>query len=306
MKESIHVPVMLDKVVEYLEGIRKEYIVDCTFGGGGHSVELLKKFPEVKVIGIDRDLNAIKRGEMLKKDFKDRLSLFHSNFKNLPSLLNSINVSIVDAVLADLGVSSDLLEEPERGFSFQKDGPLDMRMDETSSLTAEMVLNSYPRERLEKIFFEYGQERFSRRIAKVICEYRKKKRITTTKELAELISRHVRKNSRIHPATRIFQALRIEVNNELNSLNEFLRSIPPLLSAGGRIVVISFHSLEDRIVKSFFRESEEKGILKIITKKPLSPNEEEIVRNPRARSARMRVAEKCLSGGRNERVSVNL
>ncbi|GAB4434305.1 MAG: 16S rRNA (cytosine(1402)-N(4))-methyltransferase RsmH [bacterium] len=292
MTESIHIPVMLDKVLEYLEGDKRNLIVDCTFGGGGHSREILKRYKNVKVIGIDRDLEAIKRGERLIKEFEGRLSLFHSNFKDLPSVLKSLHIEAVDAVLLDLGVSSDLLDDARRGFSFLKEGPLDMRMDTTSELTAEIVLNSYPRERLEKIFFEYGEERYARKVAKAICEQRKKSRFTKTTDIVKLISKTIYKSGKIHPATKIFQALRIEVNNELHSLSSFLQSLPSLLSVGGRVLIISFHSLEDRIVKVFFKEAEKEGVLRIITKKPVVPEQAEVKQNVRARSAKLRVAER--------------
>lgn len=294
MIKSIHIPVMLNKVLDFLEGEKRHLVVDCTFGGGGHSKEILKRFKDVRVIGIDRDLDAIKRGEMLKEQFAGRLTLFHSNFKELPSMLESIGIKTVDAILIDLGISSDLLDDASRGFSFLKEGPLDMRMDTTSELTAELVLNSYPRERLEKIFLEYGEERYAKRVAKAVCEYRKKNRLTTTTELVKLLSKIIYKSGKINPATRVFQALRIEVNNELNSLNSFLQSFPATLSKGGRIIIISFHSLEDRIVKNFFREYEKSGVLKIITKKPVVPDEVEVKQNFKARSAKLRVAEKII------------
>lgn len=300
MTKSIHIPVMLDKVLNFLKGGKRQVILDCTFGGGGHSKEILKRFENVKVVGIDRDLEAIKRGEMLLNDFPERLYLYHQNFKEAPSLLKTLGISQVDAVLMDLGVSSDLIENGERGFSFQKDGPLDMRMDQSSELTAEIVVNSYPKERLEKIFKDYGEERFAKRVAEAICDYRRKKRITSTLELTKIIQSVIKKRERIHPATRIFQALRIEVNNELNSLREFLQNAPHILKEGGRILVISFHSLEDRIVKNMFKEYERAGIFKILTKKPEKPTYSEIRWNKRARSAKLRVAEKVATGGIDE------
>jgi len=297
MTKSIHIPVMLDKVLQYLDGEAINLVVDCTFGGGGHSKEILDRYPNIKVIGLDRDLEAIKRGEAMLKQYKERLSLFHRNFRELPLLLEDLNIKQVDGLLVDLGVSSDLLEDCERGFSFQKDGPLDMRMDTTSLVTAEVVVNTYAKEQLEQIFFEYGEERYSRKIAKAICDYRKKKRIETVSELVGLILKNVPKTGKIHPATRVFQALRIEVNDELGALKQFLDAAPLLLSKGGRVLVISFHSLEDRIVKNFFREAERSGVLKVLTKKPLVPEHQEVMQNRRARSAKLRVAEKTGFGG---------
>ncbi len=297
MMKSIHVPVMLEEVLEFLEGDNKSLVVDCTFGGGGHAREILNRYPHLKVIGLDRDLDAIRRGKKLEEQFGTRISLFHSNYKELSSVLKGLGIGQVDAILLDLGISSDLLSDGERGFSFQKDGPLDMRMDQTAPLTAEMVLNSYPKERLEKIFFEFGEESRAKKIAKVICEQRKKKKITTTSELAELIQKIVGYRGRIHPATKIFQALRIEVNDELGALKKLLTSSPDLLSEGGRLLVISFHSLEDRIVKNLFKDMERAEKLKVITKKPVVPKRDEILKNPRARSAKLRVAEKISGGG---------
>lgn len=290
--KSIHVSVMLKEVLEYLEGENKSCIVDCTFGGGGHTDGILRHYPHIKVIGIDRDKEALKRGELMKEKYKERLSLFHSNYKELPYLLENTGITKVDAFLLDLGISSDLIENAERGFSFQKDGPLDMRMDRDSHLTAEIVVNSYPKEILEKIFVEYGEEHNAKKIAKAICEYRKKQRITTTFELVRLINGVVRQRGKIHPATKVFQALRIEVNDELNSLKSFLETALNFLTEGGRILVISFHSLEDRLVKTFFKEAVLRGELKIITKKPLTPTLDEVKRNPKSRSAKLRVAQK--------------
>ncbi len=297
MRKSIHIPVMLDKVLNYLEGEKRNLIVDCTFGGGGHSKEILIRHKNIKIIGLDRDFDAVERGREIMEEFKNRLNLYHRNFKDLPLLLESLGINQVDAMLLDLGVSSDLIEDTERGFSFQKDGPLDMRMDKTSEITAEIIVNNYPKENLEKIFFEYGEERYSKKVAKAICEYRKKRRIQTVFELVDIVLKNVPKTGKIHPATRVFQALRMEVNDELGALRQFLVTAPAFLSNGGRMLVISFHSLEDRIVKYFFREKEKEGILKVITKKPVTPEQSEIALNRRSRSAKLRVAEKMVMGG---------
>lgn len=289
---SIHISVMLEEVLRFIEGGNKKIIVDGTFGGGGHTEAILEKYPELRVIGIDLDDDALKRGEALKKNHPERLSLYKGNYRDFDAFLKMENICEADGFLLDLGLSSDLISDPERGFSFQCDAPLDMRMDKDSGLTAARVLNSYSKEELARVFYEYGEERKSRQLAELIVRYRKKKRIETVKELVDLTKKAIWGRGRVHPATRVFQALRIEVNDELNSVDEFLKKSISCLSCGGRMLVISFHSLEDRMVKNFFKEMEKEGRVKIITKKPVTPGEEEIRRNPRSRSAKLRVAEK--------------
>ncbi len=289
---ALHVPVLMKEVLGFIDGEKTKIIIDCTFGGGGHTKAILKEFPEVKVIGIDQDEDAIKKGRCLEEAFKGRLRLYKKNFRNFDQVLSEEGLSYVDVFLLDLGVSSYLLFDEERGFSFMKKGPLDMRMDKDLELTAGKIINSFSKEELANIFFQYGEERHSRKIAKAIVDYRKKKRIESTDELAKIVSSCVGYRSKIHPATRVFQALRIYVNDEMGSLKEFLEKSLGYLSKGGRLIIISFHSLEDRIVKNFFREKEKDGILKVLTKKPIIPGEEELKLNPRSRSAKMRVSEK--------------
>lgn len=299
---TYHIPVMLSEVIDYLNIIPGEWYVDCNLGGGGHTERIFKKGG--KVLGIDLDPDAIsevanknnlsieKRGTSLFAH-SDNLILYQSNFANLTQVLKDISIDHVSGVLFDLGVSSHQLEVSERGFSFNTDAPLDMRMDKSSGVTAADLVNALYEKELAELFWKLGEEHFSRPIARRIAEYRQKKKIETTNELAKIIL-SVRKRSdsdRTHPATRIFQALRIAVNDELNSLNTALPQATDILVSGGRVVVISFHSLEDRIVKDFFTEQSEKT-LKIITKKPIIPTHCEIERNPRSRSGKLRVAEK--------------
>jgi len=289
---AVHVPVLLKEVLGFIDGERTKIVVDCTYGGGGHSKAILKEFPTIKIIGIDQDEDAIERGKCLEETFKGRIKLYKKNFRDFDQVLSEEGLSYVDVFLLDLGVSSYLLADEKRGFSFMKKGPLDMRMNKELELTAEKVINSFSKEELSNIFFQYGEEKHSRRIAKAIVDYRKKKKIETTDELAKIVSSCVGYRSKIHPATRVFQALRIYVNDEMGSLKEFLNKSLGYLSLGGRLIIISFHSLEDRVVKNFFKEKEKDGFLKVLTKKPIVPGEEELKINPRSRSAKMRVSEK--------------
>lgn len=289
---SLHVPVLLNEVLEYVNAERTKILIDCTFGGGGHTKAILEKFPDIKVIGIDQNEDAINGAKKLIDTYRDRLMLFKKNFRDIDILLSELQLDKVDCFLLDLGVSTDLLVEEERGFSFNKEGPLDMRIDKDNLITAEQIVNSYSKEKLAEIFFKYGEEKYSRKIAKAIVEYRKKKRIETTTELANIIKNCVGFRQKIHPATKVFQALRIFVNDELGALNDFLYKSEKFLSIGGRLIVISFHSLEDRIVKNFYKEMKERGIFNILTKKPIVPLDKEIKINPRSRSAKMRVAER--------------
>ncbi len=288
---TVHIPVLVDEVLRLIN-FEKGILVDCTFGGGGHAKVILDNFNGISIIGIDQDEDAIRRGLELKNIYGDRLKLYRENFRNVDLVLKREGLDSVKFFLLDLGVSSDLLSDEERGFSFMKSGPLDMRMDKSSEITAAFVVNTYPRERLAHVFYKYGEERFSRRIAKAIVEYRKRKRIETTDELAKILIECVPKKQKIHPATRVFQALRIYINDELGALEEFLSKCLDFLTPGGRIAVISFHSLEDRIVKNFFKSKDKEGVLKILTKKPITPLGREIKFNPKARSSKLRVGEK--------------
>ncbi|MCX7770329.1 MAG: 16S rRNA (cytosine(1402)-N(4))-methyltransferase RsmH [Proteobacteria bacterium] len=288
---SVHVPVLVSELLNFIN-FEEGVIVDCTFGGGGHSKAILDKFPRVSVIGIDQDEDAIKRGLELKKIYNERIKLHTKNFRNIEEVLEEEGLEKVNFFMLDLGVSSDLLFDESRGFSFIKSGPLDMRMDKNINITASFVVNTYPKERLADLFYKFGEERFSRKIAKAIVDYRESKKIETTEELANIIKKCIRKRQKIHPATRVFQALRVYINDEIGALEEFLEKSLNFLSPSGRIAVISFHSLEDRVVKNFFKKKEKEGFLKIITKKPITPSKREMRVNPRSRSAKLRVGEK--------------
>jgi 16S rRNA (cytosine1402-N4)-methyltransferase len=272
--------------------------VDCTLGGGGHAEAILEATaPEGSLIGMDRDEEAVQRaGERLKR-YGTRVQLFHENHKNLGTLLRAQGVRGVDGILMDLGMSTLQLTDSERGFSFQKDGPLDMRMDRRSPVTAAALVNSLPERQLSEILFEYGEERWANRIARSIAESRKREPITTTGRLVDLVRRAIPRPAqgrRLHPATKTFQALRIAVNQELEPLAGTLSDAVALLNPGGRLCVIAFHSLEDRIVKRTFKalSRAEPAQARIMTKKPIVPGREEIRMNPRSRSAKLRVLER--------------
>ncbi|HDK27300.1 MAG TPA: 16S rRNA (cytosine(1402)-N(4))-methyltransferase RsmH [Candidatus Atribacteria bacterium] len=307
MMDSFHIPVLLKEVLHYL--IPKKgggVYIDCTLGGGGHSKAILERiYPDGLLIGIDRDIEAIKAARKELSNFLDRAILIRDNFKNLEEILSNLKIKVIAGVLFDLGVSSHQLRERERGFSFREDGHLDMRMDPTQKFNASTLINNYTEEELVRIFGKYGEERFSKRIARLIVLERQKNPITTTKQLADLVIRALPKAKkrgrwRIHPATRVFQAIRIEVNQELDLLEKSLNQVIKVLEDKGRICVISYHSLEDRIVKNVFKKAEREKVakenygLKIITKKPIRASQEEIKRNPKARSAKLRVAEKAI------------
>ncbi len=289
---EIHTPVLLDEVLQNLNVKEDAIYVDCTLGLGGHSIEILKRLNGTgMLIGLEQDTNALEIAKDRLKNYTN-CYLFHRNFSELPEILQELKIDkITGGVLIDLGISSLQLNTPERGFSFQNDGPLDMRMNKESMLSAEFVVNKYKENDLADIIFNYGEERFARRIAKNIVEYRKKKKINTTLELANIILKCYPKGKwfKTHPATKTFQAVRIEVNKELEVLDKFFRFIPELLKPQSRLSVISFHSLEDRKVKNFLKSNRE---FKILTKKPITPNPEEEKKNPRSRSAKLRSAEK--------------
>jgi len=293
---SVHQSVMIEEVLEFLNLKHGAVVVDATVGGGGHSLEILKAItPGGRLIGIDADSGALNIAHDRLKDFSPSFKLINDNFRHLDRILSRENIKDVDAILLDLGISSYQIEDALRGFGIKHDSRLDMRMDQNSRVTAYDIINRYKEKELSIVIERYGEERFHNRIARYISEARQKKPIETTQELAGIIRRAVGykyRNFRIDPATRTFQAIRIEVNDELGSLEEGLKSAIFWLKTGGRIAVISFHSLEDRIVKNLFKGYSGLGILKIITKKPLTPSRDEIFNNPRARSAKMRVAEK--------------
>ncbi len=281
----MHIPVMLEKVLEILDPGPGKTMVDCTLGFGGHAAALLAR--GARVIGIDQDQDALNEARKRFQGEKN-ITCVHDNFSNPGNILKDP----VDGFLFDLGVSSYQIDEAKRGFSIRQDGPLDMRMDQSGGKGAAFYLNTLSQDELAGIFAEYGEERFSKRIARMIGEKRKIKEIETTFELKEIIEKAIPTWRKRESVTRIFQALRIYVNSELENLKKALTDCIPLLNPGGRIAVISYHSLEDRIVKWFFIEQQKSGILKVITKKPWLAGAKEIEINPRAKSAKLRGAEK--------------
>jgi 16S rRNA (cytosine1402-N4)-methyltransferase len=289
---SFHRPVLLKEAVDLLAPKKGGVYLDGTAGSGGHSEEILKRIaPTGRLIAIDIDPFAVKRlEERLLPRYKECCKIVHGNFASFENYLEKD--FLLDGVLLDLGVSADQIFSPERGFSFRFHGPLNMRMDCSENfVSAWTVVNTYPFEDLVRIFEEYGEERFGREIAEEIVKRRKKKPIEYTDELAEIVSKFYRRRGRIHPATKVFQAIRIEVNGEIENLKVFLGKIPYFIKKNGRIVIISFHSIEDRIVKTQFKAWECYGWGKRILNKPLMPSLQEISENPRARSAKLRAFE---------------
>lgn len=305
-----HTPVLVSPFLAHGFPPNGKIFIDGTFGFGGHSNALLKNFPWVeRIYAFDRDADVLKISPDSCHD--SRITKIHSRFSGIAGIVKAECGGRIDGILLDLGVSSWQISEPERGFSFQNDGPLDMRMDKSGKTTAADLVNSLPEKELADIIFNYGEERFSRRIARVIVERRANKKFSSTTELASLVESLVPRQKKgkvhIHPATRVFQALRIAVNEELQELETTLENMLPLMAPGGRISIISFHSLEDRIVKNFFA-AQAKGCicpplfpqcrcgklptLKLLFKKPIGPEPDEISANPRSRSAKLRVAER--------------
>ena len=289
-----HIPVLLNEVLKLL-CIKPEGIyIDCTIGEGGHAEAILDIIhPKGFLIGIDCDKSVLEIAESRLGKFAGSFKLVHDNFSNITDICSLLNIKAVDGIILDVGMSSYQIDNPERGFSFNTNGPLDMRMNRSTNLTAQSLINNASYDELTKIFFEYGEERYSRRIASKIVAERNKKPIQTTFELVNAIKKAIpMRRYRIHPATRVFQALRIAVNNELKDLSTAVTHGFSLLKKEGRMCIMSFHSLEDRIAKNKFREFKMNGQAKIITKKPLTPTREEIDRNIRSRSAKLRVVEK--------------
>ncbi len=307
--EFKHEPVMLENSINGLNIKENGTYVDGTLGGAGHSKEILKRLSNKgKLIGIDRDEEAINAAKENLSQFPNVIYI-HDNHDNIKSILENLKIEKVDGILLDLGVSSYQLDERNRGFSYLGENELDMRMDKSQSLTAKDVINNYKEEDLANIIYEYGEERFSKRIAKNICEYRKEKQIDTTKELVEIIESSIPKKFQNdgHPAKRTFQAIRIEVNNEIKPLKKTVKDCIELLNPGGRLVIITFHSLEDRAVKNAYIEAKgkctcpkdlpycvcgAKSLGEIITKKPIVATKEEIERNSRSKSAKLRIFER--------------
>lgn len=286
---------MKDEIIEYLNPQRGEVFLDCTIGTGGHAKEIVKRIlPNGKLIGIDQDEESLLLAHRNLKDFEENIVLIKENFQNITNVLKRINVNNINGVLFDLGVSWFQLSNPERGFSFKYDGPLDMRMDRNKKISTFDLINNLCMEEISNIIKRFGEERWHKRIAKAIVKARKQEPICTTKQLAELVKFAVppkQRYRRIHPATRTFQAFRIAVNRELVSLEKGLTDLIEFINPNARICVISFHSLEDRIVKNLFKKYAKQKKLQILTKRPLTPSREEIEQNPKSRSAKMRVAE---------------
>ncbi len=310
MLQKRHVPVLTQQVLEYLAPLPGGVYVDCTLGFAGHASEIARRIgPEGHLIGMDRDPQALalagERLEALAQELGSampRRTLIGEPFSGIAA---HITPRSVDGILADFGVSSMQLDQPERGFSFQAEGPLDMRQDTRQTLTAEQVVNEMDEKQLANLIYEYGEERRSWRIARAIVRARP---VATTSQLAKVVAGCVPtiKSERIHPATRTFQALRIYVNRELDEIRDLLRAVPPLLRPDGRVVVISFHSLEDRIVKDEFRDGAARGLWTLLTRRPVTAEEKEIAGNPRARSAKLRAALRIvpeISGARGNRDS---
>jgi len=290
-----HESVLVEEVIDYLQPEKGKSFIDATIGGGGHTAELIKRGS--KVLGIDRDEEAVEHvRENQKLNIKNKkLMLVKANFNQIEETAVKYGFNQVDGILFDLGVSSNQLNKGERGFSFQKEGPLDMRMDKNLPIKASDIVNNLEERRLSEIFSSYAEEKFSWPIARAICGARQIKPITETKELADLVREVYRKKrfrTKVDPATKVFQALRIVINSELLNLEETLPQTTKILRKGGRLVIISYHSLEDSIVKRFFKASIK---LKVLTAKPVGPQEIEIKRNPRSRSAKLRAAEKIIN-----------
>jgi len=293
----MHIPVLLKETIGYLDPKENENFIDATLGQAGHSREILKKNgPSGKVLGIEQDQEILKTTRETLKDlgYEKRIILVNDNFVNLKKIVERENFLKVKGIIMDLGVSSWHFDESGRGFTFLKDEPLIMTFDGEKSPNAKEIINSWSQEDLEKIFRDFGQERFSKRIAENIVFKRKIQPIETTFELIEIIKKSAPERGRINPATRIFMALRIAVNQELANLESALPQSIDILDKGGKLVVISFHSLEDRLVKNIFKTQEKQGIVKILTKKPVMAGSEELKINQRSRSAKLRVVQKII------------
>jgi 16S rRNA (cytosine1402-N4)-methyltransferase len=298
---STHEPVLTAEALTYLAADRGGLFVDCTVGLGGHARALLEAGAS-RVIGLDRDTDALAIAADSLAGFGDRVELVHADYRSIGDVLAARGIQTIDGALADLGVSSLQFDAEGRGFSFRRDEPLDMRMDRSAGPTAADLLRDAGEVELANVIFEFGEERHSRRIARAIVDTRGRQPIATTGQLAEIVRRAVptRGWQRIDPATRTFQALRIWVNRELDGLDTFLRGVVDRLRDGGRVVVISFHSLEDRIVKHTFRALERaEALVRLLTKRPVGPGDDEIARNPRARSAKLRAAERLAHAAMN-------
>ncbi|MFW6159621.1 MAG: 16S rRNA (cytosine(1402)-N(4))-methyltransferase RsmH [Acidobacteriota bacterium] len=297
MTQIKHIPVLLEEVLEYLDAERPGIYLDGTIGLGGHTLEILRRNPQAKVIGFDLDESTLLEARKKLRPYSDRIELYHSDFRYIPDL--KLDFTKVKGLLLDLGVSSFQLDNPERGLSYQHEGPLDMRMDTRNKTTASRILNRYSERNLTEIFRKYGELRQAKRLARAIASLRKNEKINSTSQLLNIVENvcHWRpQKGKTHPAARVFQALRIEVNQELTGVSHFLERITMVLKKGTRLVVISFHSLEDRIIKRTFNRLaspvDSSPLLQILTKKPVTPEENEIISNFRSRSAKLRAAER--------------
>ncbi len=291
-----HIPVMVEEVMKFLRCEPGRTYVDATLGCGGHAEEILRRTsPDGMLIGFEWDEDAISVAKKVLEPYEGRIKIIHKNFIHLADPLEELKIEEVDGILIDPGLSSLQLEDRSRGFSFMGDGPLDMRMDKRNKITAEYLLNRLTSKELETILREYGNERWAKKIAKALVEERERAPIRTTQTLRRIVHQAIPKryhSKRIDPATKTFQAIRIKVNNELENLRDILTTGWRFLKKGGRLCVLSFHSLEDRIIKETFKNLEKDGFIHIITKKPVTPSLEEIRINPRARSAKLRCAER--------------
>ena len=290
----LHKPVMVEEVLDYLHPQPGHIILDCTVGGGGHASRILDKIkPDGFLIGIDKDMEILQTAKQSLSKTTGKFKLYHADYSDIDEVLRQAKVDKVNGVLLDLGVSSLQFDQEDRGFSFAKEAPLDMRMDRSRGITAQNLIQRLSETELAELLWKYGEERWSRRIARAVLKEEERVGITSTRQLAAIVERVVpRGKSKIHPATRVFQALRIEVNKELENLEIFLDKIYHYLAVGARIVIISFHSLEDRIVKNKFIEMVKQNVFRILTKKPITPCEAEIRENIRSRSAKLRAAER--------------
>ena len=297
MNGNNHIPVLLEEVLNFLDVKREGVYLDCTIGLGGHAFEILKRNPKATLIGFDIDEKSLIEAKKRLQPYENRVELYHSDFRYLPDL--KMDFSHIRGILLDLGVSSFQLDSPERGFSFNHEGPLDMRMDLRNKITASKIINKYSEHKLASLFQEYGELRQSKRLSREIVSHRRAEKIETTSQFLRIVEEICRwrpQKGKTHPAAKAFQALRIEVNQELRSLSGFLERISHKIPKEGRIIAISFHSLEDRIIKHTFRQlavtENSHPLLKILTKKPVIPSEEEVASNFRARSAKLRAVER--------------
>jgi 16S rRNA (cytosine1402-N4)-methyltransferase len=298
LQDALHVPVMLQEVLDFLKLAPGQIIVDATLGTGGHAVEILKRItPQGRLIGIDRDENSLAICRQRLVEFKDSIEFVHANFTDLKQVLSNLGIEKIDGIVFDLGISSYQLHDAQRGFSFQEEGPLDMRLDKSSYICAYDLVNNLNENEISAMLWNFGQERWHSRIARLLVQERRNEPISTTKQLANLVMRAIphryrRSYYRIHPATRTFQAVRIGVNRELEILENAIKTAVDFLRKQARICVISFHSLEDRAIKHTFRALKADGFIDIITAKPLTPGPGEIEINPSSRSSKFRVAER--------------